>query len=548
MRKSLIKFELSTYQNCKCLKVLSFITFILLIGCDSTTKNQTAATRHHKPNILFAIADDQSFPYASAYGTSGINTPAFDQVAQSGILFNNAFVAAPQCSPSRAAILTGKNIWELEEAGTHASYFPKKFTVFTDLLSDVGYVTGFTGKPWGPGNWKDAGWPQNPVGKAYNEKDMESVPASGINRKDYFGNFVEFMDDNEKNQPFFFWYGCHEPHRVYEDGSGVAAGKKLDEAMVPEFLPKHEILKSDVTDYTLEVEWFDKHLGQMMDFLEERNELDNTIIVVTADNGMPFPSAKANLQEYGTHVPLAISWPAKMKGNRVLDDLVALIDLAPTFLDIAGVNIPSQITGKSMTQLLFDSEEGNEHRAFVLTGRERHTHARPDNLGYPARAIRTKDYLYVHNFKPDLWPAGDPTDDLPDDHVTSQGFKALKPGYHDIDNAPAKTFLMEHKSEYPDEFNLAFSKRPQQQLYDISKDPGCINNVANEASFVEVKTRLQEQLMQQLKNQGDPRVNGNGDVFDSYPRISPMREFSGFHERGQYNPAFMQEGQKKIKF
>ncbi|HVW62284.1 MAG TPA: DUF4962 domain-containing protein, partial [Puia sp.] len=104
-----------------------------------------------RPNILFAIADDQSYPYASAYGTTGVRTPAFDRVAREGVLFNNAFAAAPQCSPSRAAILTGRNIWQLEEAGTHSSYFPKKFSVFTDALERAGYTIGYTGKPWAPG-------------------------------------------------------------------------------------------------------------------------------------------------------------------------------------------------------------------------------------------------------------------------------------------------------------------------------------------------------------------------------------------------------------
>ena len=525
---------------------LIFIS-ISLLGCKA--KNETGPEPEQKPNILFAIADDQSFPYASAYGTSGIKTPSFDKVAQDGILFTNAFVAAPQCSPSRAAILTGKNIWQIEEAGTHASYFPKKYPVFTDLLASVGYRIGFTGKPWGPGNWKDAGWLQNPVGPEFNDKKMSSVPTTGIQSKDYYGNFVAFFQQKEKEQPFFFWYGGHEPHRTYEEGSGVKAGKILEESAVPAFLPDHELIKSDVADYALEIEWFDSHLGKMIQYLEEQGELENTIIVVTADNGMPFPSAKANLQEYGTHVPLAICWPSKMKGNRVVKDLVALIDLAPTFLELAKVEKVPEMTGKSLSKLLIPVPEvqSKTHREFVLTGRERHTHARPDNLGYPARAIRTQDYLYVRNFKPDLWPAGDPEPITAKNQLPSKGFKSLSPGFHDVDDSPSKLFLIEQQSNYPTEYNLAYEKRPSEQLYDIKKDPSCVNNVAEVPFYAEIRKELRTKLDTELNHQGDPWVLGFGDIFDSYPRMSTMREFEGFHERGEYNPAFIQKGQVKIE-
>lgn len=513
---------------------------IVLIVASCTSKQVQTKTEQKQPNILFAIADDQSFPYASAYGTSGIQTPTFDKVATTGVLFNNAFVAAPQCSPSRAAILTGKNIWQLEEAGTHASYFPKKFSVFTDLLEQAGFEIGFTGKPWGPGNFKDAGWKRNPVGPEFNDKSLESVPANGIRPNDYASNFKNFYSQKEDDKPFFFWYGCHEPHRNYEDGSGIKAGKNPANASVPAFLPDEQLIRSDIADYTLEIEWFDNHLGKMIQFLEENGELDNTIIVVTADNGMPFPSAKANLQEYGTHVPLAICWPAKIKGNRVVDDLVGLIDLAPTFLEIAGIYEAPEMAGKSLTKILYSEKQGfvDNNRKYVLTGRERHTHARPDNLGYPARAIRTADYLYVRNFKPERWPAGDPVPLSSKDVIPSKGFKGLWPGYHDVDGSPSKTFLLENENQFSESFELAFSKRPAEQLYDIKKDPDCVNNIAEDKVYEEVKNELSLLLEAELKKQGDPRVIGNGDIFDSYPRISSMREFSGFKERGKYNPAF----------
>jgi uncharacterized sulfatase len=516
-----------------------FILSVICTGLLSACQTGAGKTRDKHPNILFAISDDQSFPYASAYGTAGIQTHAFDRVAKAGVLFNNAFVAAPGCSPSRAAILTGKNIWQLEEAGTHASYFPKKFTVFTDLLEDTGYELGYTGKPWGPGNWKDAGWSRNPVGPEFNTLTLDSVPANGIRTRDYFGNFVEFFNQRENDKPFFFWYGGHEPHRRYEDGSGRRTGKKLDEMEVPSFLPDVPLVRSDVADYILEIEWFDSHLEKMLNLLEEKGELENTLVIVTADNGMPFPYAKANVQEYGTHVPLAISWPARVTGERVLDNPVAMIDLAPTFLEIAGVENAPEMTGQSLSNILFSNEQGmlEAGRAYLLTGRERHTHARPDNLGYPARAIRTADFLYVRNFKPDRWPAGDPVPESSRTEPERIGYKTMWPGYHDIDGSPSKTFLLENRSDWLELFAVACEKRPGEQLYDIRRDPGCVNNIANDPAYQEIKDKLSRILEEDLKKQGDPRMSGN-EIFESYPRVSTMRDFPGFKERGKYNPAF----------
>lgn len=491
--------------------------------------------KKQQPNILFAIADDQSFPHTSARGDKTIITPAFDALAARGILFNNAFVAAPQCSPSRAAILTGRNIWQLEEAGTHSSYFPKKFPVFTDAIEANGYALGYTGKPWGPGNFKDAGWERNPVGPEFNEIKYDQVPYNGISNKNYTANFKEFMAQKEAGKPFFFWYGAHEPHRKFEAGSGLKEGKKPEDAIVPAFLPNEEITQHDMLDYAVEIEWFDKHLGDMIAYLEEMGELDNTIIVVTADNGMAFPYAKANLQEYGTHVPLVIAGP-NVQQNIRSDKLVSLIDLAPTFLDLSGTQHFPGITGYSLEEFLTTGEDID--RPFVLTGRERHTHARPDNLGYPARAIRTDQYLYIRNLKPDRWPAGDPEyGDVPNETLP-QGFKTMKDGYHDIDACPSKTLLLENQDSYKMYFDLAVAKRPEEQLFNIIDDPECIYDLAKSPDHQDIKRMLAEQLMAELTMQKDPRALGNGDIFESYPRFGGMRQFPGFKTRTEYNPAF----------
>lgn len=516
---------------------LFFLLFLFACNFQQTTDQ---ATEPKQPNILFAISDDQSFPYTSIYGDKATITPHFDAVAKRGVLFNNAFVAAPQCSPSRAAILTGRNIWQLEEAGTHSSYFPKKFPVFTDALEDNGYKLGFTGKPWGPGNWKDSGWSRNPVGPEYNDIKLDKVPYSGIRKTNYSANFKAFLDSKEKSKPFFFWYGASEPHRQFEEGSGLKEGKKPTDAKVPSFLPDNEVVQSDLLDYSVEIEWFDKHLGEIIAHLEAAGELENTIIIITADNGMAFPYAKANLQEYGTHVPLAIAGPG-IRGNRVVNDLVSLIDLAPTFLELSNTPLFNGMTGMSLVNILQSEQQDliDENRKMVLTGRERHTHARPDNLGYPARAIRTQDFLFIKNLKPDRWPAGDPEVIFEAGHVPPKGFKSMKQGYHDIDPCPSKTLILENE-EFNEYLELAVGKRPAEQLFDIKNDPGCTKNLADDPAYTSIKKELQQQLLTSLTEQRDPRMLGSGNIFESYPRFGGMREFSGFKERAVYNPAYQQ--------
>ena len=477
------------------------------------------------PNILLAISDDHSWPHASAYGSGMVDTPAFDRVAKEGLLFNNAFAPAPQCSPGRAALLTGRNIWQIGEAGSHSSYFPRDFPVYTDLLETEGYLVGYTGKPWYPGNWWDSGWSRNPAGDEYNEASLEP-PHREMSPIDYTENFHKFLANRKPGQPFCFWYGAKEPHREYEPDIGISAGKSLASSEVPGYLPDTPAVRADLLDYAVEIEWFDQHLGEMIRILEEAGELENTIIVVTGDNGMAFPRAKANLYEHGVHVPLAIRWGKIQEPGRRLNTLTSFIDFAPTFLEAAGIDVPDTITGQSLLPV-FHAED-TDWRQYVLVGRERHSHSRINNWSYPARAIRTQQWLYIRNLKPDRWPAGNPN------------------GLHDIDGSPSKDLLIEEKESdmIRPYYQLAVSKRPSEELFDILKDPDCLNNLALDPRYDTIREDLRNQLLSRLKEQGDPRLNGRGDIFESYPRMNIMREkYEGFKGFGIYNPEYIQPDQ-----
>jgi uncharacterized sulfatase len=480
------------------------------------------------PNILFCISDDQSWIHNRTYGSHFINTPAFDKIAKEGVLFNNCITPAPQCSPARAALLTGRNPWQLEEACLLASLFPTKYKVYPDILEHAGYHVGYTGKGWGPGDWKQSGWKRNPAGNEYNQI-VNKAPTAETFKYDYAANFKAFLKDKKPDQPFCFWYGGYEPHRPFEKGSGVKAGMKIEDAKVPDFLPDNEIVRGDILDYAYEIEWFDSHLARMIKILEDIDQLDNTLIMVTSDNGMAFPRAKANNYEYGTLMPMAIRWPNVIKSGRIVDDLISFIDIAPTFLEAALLNVPNEMTGKSLMPILRAQGDGivDSSRNFVLTGRERHTHARDDNLGYPIRSIRTQHYLYIRNFTPERWPAGDPE------------------SFYDIDGSPTKEYILKNKKN-GNYFELACSKRPKEELYDIRADRTCLKNLAEDAEYSDDKARLWEILEKELVKQQDPRILGYGDIFESYPRVSPMRteQFKGFSKRDQYNPEYQRKAER----
>ena len=470
--------------------------------------------KKQRPNILFAIADDWSWPHAGIAGTAELNTPAFDRVAQEGVLFNNCHVSAPSCTPSRGAILTGQYHWRLEEGGNLWSKLPAKFKVYPDILEESGYHVGYTGKGWGPGDVKEAGRERNPAGPSY--QAIKHEPPFGMNVTDYAANFADFLQEKQPDQPFCFWYGAIEPHRRYEYGMGVQSGKNPDNVDIPAIFPDSEEVRNDILDYFVEIEHFDSHLGKMLNILEQRGELDHTLVVVTSDNGMPFPRAKSNLYNWGTHMPLAIRWGKRIKSGRIIDDFVSHTDLAPTFIEAAGLPRQEDMTGKSLMTILTSNKNGQieASRDRVFVGKERHAWVREGGLGYPCRAIRTREYLYIRNFKPERWPAGDPT----------KGVNNDPPGaYGDIDAGPTKSYMMAHTDDphVKHLLDLAVAKRPAEELYDLTNDPDELINVADDPAFSDIKRKLAEALMTELKATNDPRAFGRGDEWDEYEYTAP---------------------------
>ncbi len=437
--------------------------------------------------------------HTSFAGAGELKTPAFDFLANEGVHFNNAYCAVSSCAPSRATILTGKAMWNLQEGGLLFGGLPKEHATLPAMLAANGYQTAWTGKGYAPANEQSPKYHQQVLGTSFHE--FKGDYHESLMDCDYASNFEQFMQQRDDQQPFFFWYGGHEPHRIYERGIGKKSGKNISRIQVPDFLPDNDTVRNDIADYYYEIEWFDSHLARMLKILEQQGELENTMIIVTADNGMPFPRAKATCYEYGTHMPLVVYWGDKIPKGRTVDDFISFMDFTPTILEAAGIDIPENISGKSFLQQLKSNLNGfiDQQRDQVVTALERHTYCRKGGLTYPIRAIRKGEMLYIHNFENSRWPAGDT-----DFYSPHQGY------YGDIDAGATRSNMLEHQNDDHQKklFEASFGKRPTEELFNIMQDPENLNNLAEVEEYQATKAELKEALFTYLKAHNDPRING----------------------------------------
>jgi arylsulfatase A-like enzyme len=292
-------------------------------------------------------------------------------------------------------------------------------------------------------------------------------------------------------------------------------------------------VREDVCDYLGECQAVDAGLGVLLQRLEEIGELDNTLVVVSGDHGIPgFPRAKCNLYDIGCEVALAARWPGRIPDGRVVDDFVSLFELAPTFLDAAGVPAPDSMTARSLLPVLESDASGQVEadRTYVVTGRERHVDtAREGLLPYPQRSIRTADFLYIRNYAPDRWPMGDPQG-LDDLQAAPPPYKDLawqtRTAYPDLDASPTKAWMIYHRAEEAVRplFDLGFGKRPAEELYDLRQDPYYMTNVAEDPAYAGAKEELSATLLKVLRDEQDPRVVEDPCRFEESPYAGPLTE------------------------
>ena len=503
------------------------------------------------PNIVVAFADDWG-RYASAYGAlepGGLNdvvrTPNVDRVAKEGALFTRAFVNAPSCTPSRSSLLTGRHFWQTGRGAIlQGAVWDGSVPSYPLLLRERGYHIGFTYKVWSPGSPADA--PHGGAERGYTRRGRkfnqfsrhvsEAADPEAAKRELYEevrGNVLDFLRERPAGKPFCYFFGPTNVHRKWVQGSGKKLWGIDPEALkgkIPADLPDVPIVREDLADYLGEVQAFDASLGILLEELSNAGELENTLLVVSGDHGIPgFPRGKCNLYDLGTRVTLAVRWPGRAPAGRVVDDFVSLPDLAPTFLEAAGVAPLKEMSARSLLPVLTSTKAGqvDPARDHVLIGRERHVAAaRTDHLPYPQRAIRTADFLYIRNFRPERYPMGtgpgygQPAGPMPSfEKLRDDTFAA----FGDLDASPTKAWLIQHRDapEVAPFFRRELDLRPGEELYDLRKDPHQLANVAEDPAYAETKKTLAARLLKALADTGDPRVVGDGLTFEKPPFAGP---------------------------
>ncbi len=444
------------------------------------------------PNILFIIADDMTWIHAGIYGCDELKTPNLDKLGEEGVVFENAFVSTPSCTPSRSSILTGRNSFELEDGFLLGGYLPQKFTTYTELLERAGYKIGATGKGWGPGIL--IGRDVNPAGKPYrairNNPYQDLICDVEISDVDYAGNFNNFLYDCERDQPFCFWLGTHEPHKGYTRGFAATQGISSDDVTVPGFFPDAPEVRGAISEYLAEIQHIDTQVGKVMDVLKKHGKLENTLIIFTSDNGMPFPRVKSNLYEYGLRMPLIAWWGDNIVQGRRIEDLISLTDVAPTFLEAAGLTVPREMSGTSFLPLLQSDRSGKirEGEGKVFACIERHGH----QSSYPARSIRTDMYHLI-------WNAATENPTIA------------------VDGGPIKDLLQKGKDEHSYYYDLVFGIRPEFELYKVQEDPYELNNLAADPNYKDELNKLKNDLFEYLKKRKDPRMSGGEMIWEYSP-------------------------------
>ncbi len=480
-----------------------------------------------RPNVLLFIGDDW-WRTASAYRdprrasiNDVIRTPAIDRVAHEGVLFTNAFVSAPSCTPSRAAMATGCHFWRsgrtanLQGGAWKGQPDPgDKLPGAGRVLEESGYLVRTCYKTL-DARWTGGQSHGRPVkARAETREDLAAIKERVRN------NVARLLAERKAGSPFFYVYGPIDAHRAWPRGAGAKLWGLDPDSLrgkMPRSLPDVPEVRADLTDYLGQVLCLDLMIGVFLEELEKANALDNTIMVLTGDNGVGgMPRGKCNLYDFGVHAPLMVRWPAGCRPGRTIDDFVSLTDLAPTFLEAAGLRVPASMDGRSLLPLLTSSKSGrlDPARDCAIFGRERHvTGAREGALPYPSRAIRTKDFLYIRNFKPDRWPMGTPVEPVPEGVAENTMVT-----YADHDASPTKAWMIAHRAEPSVKplYDLAFAKRPAEELYDLRRDPDQIRNVAAEPAFEKQKQALSARLMKVLRDTGDPRLTG---AFDRAPWV-----------------------------
>lgn len=429
------------------------------------------------PNILFVLSDDHSAPYLGAYGATWMSTPNLDAFAREGVLFKRAFTAAPQCVPSRTALMTGRSP-VAARMGRFSSPLPPDIPTAPEVLREKGYYTGVCGRYF---HLDGAVNPSPATAQAYEKHQLKTwkkrVDVLDISSQAKAPQvFEQFLKSRPGGRPWFFWINFNDPHHVWDADAGKVDPAKIQ---LPPHLPDLPGLRGDLARYCGEIERADRSFGTLMELLRKSGEEANTVVIFMGDNGMAFPHGKGSLFDPGLNVPLMARWPGRIQ-PQVTDTLISGEDLAATFMDIGGTTAPKGVSGRSFFPLLMG--RAYTPRDYIFAARLHHGNA-PFTAGTKAsgfdlsRCVRSAKYKLIYNLTPQMeyWP------------VDSGG----DPGWQEILAAHrAGTLKPEHERAY---FR---NPRPVIELYDLDKDPGELVNLAGKKEYEDVQQTLMVALQE----------------------------------------------------
>ena len=430
-----------------------------------------------RPNFVYIIADDVSADDIGCYGNPGVRTPNIDRLAAAGVQLTNAYLTASSCSPSRSSMITGRYPHNLETAAELHAPLPEGVALFPKLLREAGYHTAQAGKAHFGTSENGGGF--TPVGPAREAFDVggSSGRGGGEGDRDHGGEalWVERLRSRPKEKPFFMWFASHDAHRAWNAGSFTGMTRAAD-VTVPPYLVDSPETRADLALYYDEIKRLDYHVGEVVEELKRQKVFENTVILVLADNGRPFPRSKTQLYDDGIKTPLIVHWPALIKRAAKANGFVSAIDLAPTILEIAGVARAPTMQGVSFLPILRDPN--STVRDYVFAEKNWH------NFSAHVRMVRAGSFVYMRNAWPELPQPG------ASDTFYNPSADALKKGHAKGTLTPAQAAL----------FQLP---RPREELYDVSTDRHQLTNLAGSAAHQATLGKLRALLDRWTAETGD---------------------------------------------
>ena len=432
---------------------LSTLSLLMLCFCVTFS-----ASAEQGPNVVLIIGDDIS-PDFSVYG-GPVQTPNIDALAANGVLFDNAYATASSCSPSRSSMITGRYPHNHGAPELHMP-LPAGQLVFPQRLKDAGYYNVAAGK-WHMGDVPrvafdhiyDPGYRVDPTGAA---------------------DWLSSLQARPKNKPFFMWFAAYDAHRPWEPDAEETP-HNADRVVVPAGVPNTPKARQDLARYYDEVRRFDRHVGGVVKELKRQGIFEKTIIIVTSDNGRPFPRNKTSLYENGMNIPFIFHWPnGQFKVGSTSSSLVSTIDIAPTILAALGMTIPPQVQGMSVLPIA--RQPSLKTRQLLFGERNWHTQR---GVG---RMVRQGDYVYFKDFTP-----------------ASYSFQMVN------NTDPSYAELLRLKGEGtlpPEQAELFSTERAVEMLFNIVDDPQQLNNLANNIEHNQRLERLRGKLVLWQQKTGD---------------------------------------------